>query len=201
LYGYSDIPLKLYIEISEHSDLTKLIKKGRADESVMDAAWEDIVRIHCEENGNLDFLNYRDAYYRYCWLMSQYNLIGACLTKIAFNHKDKKTIQILLDEGYRIDTSNGVEAYYKSITAAQHKAKNIYSKIESKRKELENFNKKDSEGGEVEYFETHKIGTEELVADVAAILGFDVNSNITLAKFNRLNKRAKQKMNNGRNTR
>lgn len=149
-------------------------------------AWEEIVRRNAEENGSYDYQNYLNNLKEYYRLISEHTLVKAALLKLSYK-VDPILAKYLTSRGYviRLGKQRAVdsEAYANSIFAAVKKSDNLVTKIRMKRKEMTNTT---NLKGNSKTFEA-------MMASLISLLGFEVNSNITLARYNEYKKFIKQK--------
>lgn len=185
-YTYNDIPLKLFMEIAESSNMGKLVKLeiDRVNVSLNDlyTLWENILIRNSKENNSLEYLNYFQLMQRYAALNAEYNLIKACLTKL-YLVVDNKLIALLESMGYVIDKSSN-EAYEDSIQRAANLSNNLVTKIETKANQLRSYIK-DGDNDSASF--------EEVRANISFMVGFNVDRDLTLAEFNGYKKLIKER--------
>lgn len=178
------------MEVARTGNLKLLVVTGAPDTFTCLEAWEKIVKENAEENGNNDYDSYYHGLKMYSVLNAEYVLVKALLTYLCFSI-DHQYIEQVRKLGYKIDTTNS-EKYTESLSNGLRKADNLKTKIESKGKEIQLlFNV--GENGKPETF-------EQVLAHLNAGLGFNVNEDITLSRFNEYKKilKARQPKNNGR---
>jgi hypothetical protein len=195
-YHYDNIPLRLYFEVAESSDYERLQLSGEYDAEKALDVWEDIVKRNSEENGSHQYYAYINSHKGLNKLLNDYTMTKAMLIKLAFV-VDKKLIERLNKMGYRISTKNSQE-YEDSLVAAIRKSDNMVTKITMRQNELNTLFKA-QEGNK------SKRSFEQVIADLTVGLGFIVNEDITLARYNEYRKiiqkkheLAKSKGRNGR---
>lgn len=186
LYDYDTIPLKVYIQIASTGKLELLLIKGENKTlEVYTEQWESIVKRNSDTTGTFDYDEYFQLLKSYALLMVDYTLSKALLISLSFNI-DYEKLQKVRSLGYRIDTSNTL-TYTTSLTNALRKCENLNTKLVAKRKEIDLLFKDAVK---------NKTGFEEIIANLNYQLGFNVNEDITLARFNEykkiLNRKRKQ---------
>lgn len=143
-------------------------------------AWEAIVKKQQEVTGNNQYTAFFRLNKGYLIHLNDHILIRACLILIAISENpEQEYFDILKDKGYNIDTSSQ-EAINNSIDAGLHKCDNLITKATSKRKEIDTILKQ-SDTGEA-------MGFEGVIANLNYNLGFNVDENITLSRFNEYQK-------------
>jgi len=183
-YTYDNIKLRLYLQIAASGDYSQLITSGRADQTECYQAWEEIVKRNNEANNSYQFSAYFDSAQGYAKLIADYNTIKACLFCLLFEI-DNDLISFLKEKGYHIDVeSNSRTKYEESIHAAMRRSDNLITKIRMKQNELAMMADKGS---------GQNAGFEEIIANLSFMLGFTVNDDITLARYNEYRKIIKKK--------
>lgn len=173
---YENIPLRLYLNLFETKTYKDLVIEGQATAEQCAQAWEKIVTKNSEAVGNLSMSAHLDNYRTFVQFMADYNFIKATLMLLLLR-VDDKDISMLETKGYKIITDKGQRKYEESIEAALRRSDNLVTRIRMKHNELM------VSGGD-----NKKVSFEELIANLNLILGFEVNDNITLARFNEYNK-------------
>lgn len=194
-FEYDNILLKLYLEIAKTGDFTRLVKEGKAGSEKCLDVWENIVKKQQQVTGN----NQYDAFFRlnkgYLINLNDYTMIRACLILVGINYLyiDWEYIKILKEKGYSIDTSTP-ERILETVKYQLQVCEKLITKSTSKRKELDMMIK----GGEESKTE---ISFESMLANLNYALGFNVNEDLTLCRYNEYQKiiTAKNKSLNGRN--
>jgi hypothetical protein len=138
------------------------------------------VKMNNEESGNYDFFNYRDALASYNYLRRTYNLVKACIMKLAIRC-DYSVIKILADEGYVISIKEN--EYDASLEAASRKSDNLATKIKSKQKEIDNY---------TQTGDKKPMTFVRALAKLSYKLKYNVDPNITLSGYNELIKQWKE---------
>jgi hypothetical protein len=187
-YTYDDLLLRLYFEIAKSGEFTKLVISGNASIEQCLEAWELIIKKQQQITGN----NQYNAFFRlnkgYLINLNDYTLIRACLILTGINNlfPDYEYIQILKEKGYPIDLSSP-ESIVNSVNVGLQKCEKLITKATTKRKEIELLIKQ-SETSE-------EIGFEQVIANLNYQLGFNIDDNLTLARYNEYQKiiKAKQK--------
>lgn len=184
LYTYDSIPLTLYLEVAQTGNTDLLVISGNPTEKEIEKAWDEITRLNSNSTGrtNHQLDNIKD----YVRLLSKYQ---ASLASIMQLHLcvDDEALLYLASNGYKIDTSSNT-AFRESLKAAQRKVANVVTKIESKYKEIM------AAAAEADPDAPVHSGIETMLAAVSATLGFNVESNVTLARFNEYNKIIKKRI-------
>jgi hypothetical protein len=183
LYTYENIKLRVYMEIAATGNLQLMIVKGVCDMDKCYDAYEDIIKRNYEIAGNYSFDNALDLKKTYAMLMADYIAVKAALTILLFQIDDD-LIQWLGEKGYRVETEltdaerkagrKVSEKYETSITRCMRVSESINTRLKTKHLELEEMSE-DNEGA---------MGFEEIIASISAMLGFQVDKEITLAGFN-----------------
>jgi hypothetical protein len=188
LYGYDDILLRLYIDIAKTGDFTKLVKVGKVSNEKCLEQWEKIVKKQEEETGASEYTAFITLSKGYLLHLNNHTTIRATLILVGLTRFfiDWDYIVDLNKKGYIIDTTSP-ETILKSVTEGLHVCEGLITKAESKRKEIEKLIK-------------HKQATNEGTFDQALAhlnfsLKFNVDENITLARYNEYQKilKARQK--------
>jgi hypothetical protein len=185
-YTYDNIPLRLYFDIANTGDFIRLVKEGKSDNEQCLIAWEAIIKKQQEITGN----NQYNAFFRlnkgYLLNLNDYTLIRACLILTGINNifPDYEYIKILKEKGYNIDTSTP-ETIIDSVNGGLQKCDGLITKATTKRKEIEMImNQNESKD---------KVGFESAIANLNYQLGFNVDDNLTLSRFNEYQKIIKAK--------
>lgn len=181
-YEYETIPLLLYINIAQTGHFHRLVLKGYPTKEEIVAKWEDIFSKNAEATGSLSLDKYKRIVRVYGKLIGEYELVRLHLMKLVLV-VDNDSIAYLRQLGYKIDDTS-YSSYVESIDNALHRSTSIINKIVAKRKELT---------GMVEESSKSDASIEDVIASISAVLGFNLDSNITLARFNALRKIAKAK--------
>jgi hypothetical protein len=175
------------MEIAGTGNVKLLVVTGSPDSFVCLQRWEEIVKENAEQNNNQDYDSYFQGLKLYSTLQAEYVLAKALLTYLCFSI-DYEHITHLRKLGYKIDTTN-TESFTVSLSNGLRKADNLKTKIETKMKELQLLFKGDG-NGKPETF-------EQVLAHLNAGLGFNVNEDITLSRFNEYKKILKQRQPKG----
>lgn len=183
VYRYDDIPLKLFLDIAETNEFEKLVIEGEATLEYLIECWEAIIQRNSEENSSFQYQSYFSLYQGYSLLVAQ-EFNCKVMFMILSLKKDPVIIEELRKKGYKIDDTDD-DSYSDSLAKAVSKSGALVTKIKSKKNELEKFS--------AVHHGAKRDGYEDLIADLEFALGWTVGDNITLAKYNRLKKRAKQK--------
>ena len=140
--------------------------------------WEEIVRLNCIANEVHEYQNYINALRSHALLVNQYINDKAHIMKLVYTDSivSVGSVEYLRNKGYTIDTTSN-EKYAESLTAALKKRENLMTRINMKRKELERITLQ-KKSGEAER------SLEQLLAMVSVQVGFQLEADITLARFN-----------------
>jgi len=187
-YIYDTIPLRVFFEILRTGDLKLLIlSHNHTQYKIIEAeiVWDEILRRNGQESGNLDFNNYIDHLRTYAYLISEFVLIKACLSKLTIIPVDVEAVETLTKKGYVIDLTTS-KTFLDSVRRATTKSNNLVTKIAAKQKELEKMGR--SEGKPLTF--------AKALANISKQLKFSVDRNLTLAEYNEYVKLLKE--NNGR---
>ncbi len=208
-YGYENILLRLFFEISTEGSFEKLVISGSANLEQCLEQWEKIVKRNSEENSSFQYQTYFSLLHGYSVLLAQHNTVKLLLLKATLTIDDE-VINELTERGYKIEyglTKDQLESvekarpeqkilvekmyrssnYAKSIEDAQRKSNTLVTKINMKRSEIELMHKENKKG--------HIDSFEDVVSALEDALGGNrsLPDDITLAKFNSLRKVAKRK--------
>lgn len=175
---YENITLKMFLDLSESKNYRGLVTEGEATDAACAEAWEKIVKHNSEVSGNLEMGYFLSNYKAFAQLLADFNAIKATLNLLLF-FVDNGYIKWLSEKNFKIVTDKGNEAYMESINAAMRRSDNYITRIKMKQNELI----RNGEGRP-----SKKFGFEELIANLTMILGFEVNDNVTLARYNEYNK-------------
>jgi len=181
-YHHENIPLKLYLEITESGDYQKLVIEGSVTGAECAAQWEKIIQKNYETNGGFDYINYKDTLQSYGRLVAEYNLIRCYLVKLIFM-VDDDYIAFLGERGYRIDKSSN-QAYIDTINACLIRSENLITRMTMKANELKSYIPESK--GSVTSF-------DGIIASLSLCLGYEVSDNISLLRFNEYKKLINEK--------
>lgn len=168
---------------------TKLAVRERCLE-----VWEEIVQRNAEVSGNYTYMNHFRALKEYYRLINEHALVKAVLQKYSFSknifkrgvgpvtQRDKELVAMLAKKGYPLNFKDD-EKFADSLLAAMRKSQNLLTKITMKRNELNGF--LEAKGQQQSF--------EEVMADLISALQFNVDDNITLARYNEYKKFIKVK--------
>ena len=184
LYTYDSIPLTLYLEVAQTGNTDLIVISGNPTQKEIDAAWEEITRLNSQSTGRTS--EQLDNIKDYVRLLSKYSAAQASIMQLHLC-VDDEAILYLASNGYKIDTSSNT-AYRDTLKSAQRKAANVVTKIESKYKEIMDA------AAQADPDTPLQSGIETMLAAVSATLGFNVESNVTLARFNEYNKIIKKRV-------
>lgn len=176
-WSYSDIPLKVYLEVANTGNLGLLSKDGVSDEKCI-LIWDELIKLNSKQNNDLCFLSYVSNLRVFAALLADYNIIKASLLKLMFQ-VDDEIIAWLRTKGYVIVTT-GATVYAESIARAMHASDAIVTQITMRRNKLLVKSK--------EQESVAPIGIEEVIANLSFSLGYEVSDGITLARFNEYKK-------------
>jgi hypothetical protein len=164
------------------ADVTKLCYFGECSNDECIERWEDIVQKNYEINGGFDYINYKDSLQSYARLIADYNIVRCLLLKLIFV-VDNDYIEQLKQRGYVIDTTNSLK-YVESINSCVTRSENIVTRMKMKANELSHL---------IGDSDSKVLTFEEVIASLNVSLGFEVDDNITLVRFNEYNKMMKQR--------
>jgi len=191
-WDYDTITLKLFMHIA---------KTGEVELCGGMEQWESIVQKNSIANEVHEYSNYVESLKSHALLVNQYIVTKAHIDKLSmpvfgYGKIDIESFNYLLSKGYNIAT-HSKEAYIKSLTSALKKRENLLTRINMKRKELERIALQQQEKPGQEK------NLEQLLAVLSLNLGFPVQDDITLARYNEYNKiirkQQEQQKANGRN--
>lgn len=183
LYSYSDILLKTYVEIANTGNIQLMIKSGSVDAEKLNEAWEAIIEENGKHTKNNSYNIYQNLIYDYGLLIAQHTVVSICLEMLTWKI-DLDIVNEVRDRGYKIELGQKFES---SLKSAKSKCKNLITKSESKKKEIERRFKDEGTKSNPSYDEI--LGYLELALD-RTIMDSDT---ITLAKYNVLKKGAEQR--------
>lgn len=185
-YGYDDVPLKLYLEVTSSQDFNLLCYQGTPDTNECLDKWEEIVSLHARNTGNAEYIGYFKTFKAYQKMVNEWTIVRAILTRLStegggFN---QEWVDELNRRRYKIQTDNQ-EVYQSSLEAAERRNEGMVTQILLKKKELENYSKGDKKN--------KPIGFESLMAALCQGLGREVPDTITLARYDEYMKIIKRK--------
>lgn len=193
LYDYGNILLKTYIEIATNGDFNLLVISGSATKDELIERWESIVQENGTRNGDNHYNIYFNLLKGYAEVIAEHTIVEAMLTILWYsNPVPFDVVNDVRERGYVIDTTTSA-LYAKSLKAAQKKVKNLSTKTEMKRKEIERiYGKKESKGQAYTY--------EEIIGHLELSLERSImdSETLTLAKYNVLKKGIENKHRNER---
>lgn len=181
LYEYENILLKTYFEIAETGNLNLLNEKSQAPQHELETQWEKILKENSLATGSMEYQNYFEDIREYGKLMAEAMLVRASILRLMFT-VDDEVIAMLAEKGYRIDTSSATK-YNITLEASLKRCNNYQTKLKIKHNDIE-----------LKQKGKKKISLGEILANLSAVLGFDISDSITLAKFNGYQKIAKIKV-------
>jgi len=176
-FTYDDILLRQYLEVIKSGDFTKLIKEGNATEIECLEAWENIVKKQEKATGSNRFDTFLSLLKGYALLINDHTVIRACLIHLMNGPVDWEVLKTLNDKGYEVKINEYGYAIYESIQAGLHRCENLVTKATMKQKELQRMFPEKKDKAEAQSFET-------VMAHLIAALEFNVDENITLARYN-----------------
>lgn len=167
------------MDIAKTAEFERLRISGSGGDAYL--AWEEIMKRNGEQNGSFRYSEYLENHKSYAELNNEYILTKALLIKLCFV-VDFECIQSLRELGYKINTENSAK-YEESLTRALRKSENLITKINMRKNQIESVaNEKGDD-----------FGFEEVMASLISSLGFEVSSDITLARYNEYKKIIKKK--------
>lgn len=171
-------------------DLSLLVQNGKATTEELNEAWEKIIEEKGKHTNDNSYNLYQQLIQDYAMIIAQQTVVSVCLEMLLFK-AEPEILDEVRQRGYIIDLEN----YDHSLKQARSKCKNLITRAESKRLEIER-QFKGKQGTEVVTYD-EIIGYLELVLD-RTVMDADT---ITLAKYNVLKKgaEAKQKAKYGAN--
>jgi hypothetical protein len=168
------------LEVIKSGDFTKLIKKGKASEVECLEAWERIVKKQEKETGSNQFNTFLSLLKGYAILLNDHTVIRACLLHLKYSPVDWEVLKTVTDKGYDIKVKDGY-ADLESVQAGLRRCENLVTKATMKSKELQRMFQGKEEKAEPQSFES-------VMAHLIAALEFNVDENITLARYNEYQK-------------
>lgn len=192
-YSYETIPLKLFIEIST-SGKTYLLGGFNIRKR-----WSKLVADNARALDNHEYEMFAGLLAKNNKYAVQYLIVQSSLNLLTVKSikKEKKfvisVIQDLAKYGYKIDTSSS-ENYLASINAVKRKVLNLANRIGINKIQINTIINQASDIKPKTF--------DSLIAELNSRLGFVVNDNITLARYNEYNKVLTEKAkraNHGRN--
>ena len=169
------------MDIAETGSYHKLHRSGGLNAESLSDAWEKIVKENNKATGSNRFSNYLVNAKVYGALVADYLMVRSALIYLSFK-VDHEMIDLLIKKGYNISTQSS-RMYAESLTAALKRVENVGTQATIKQNELKKLtgDKKES------------TGFEQIMAMLSLQLGFTVQDDITLARFNEYQKLIKQK--------
>ncbi len=183
LQTYDTITLRDFIAISSLGDYQRLVVNGQPSSEEVTNAWIAIVRQNAEANGDRSYDSYFQLLKSYTLLVAQYTIVKAELMQLSVVI-DYDLVLDLRKRGYKISLNSTAELA-KSIEAALKKVSNLVTKATMKQKEMEAMMANQPKSG--------KVGFEQLMANISTGLGFVVQDDITLARYNEYKRILKDK--------
>jgi hypothetical protein len=165
------------MNIAKTNDLTLLIKKGKTNIEDCLIAWERIVQSTCKATRTFEYDTKFNNLAQYNKLLYDFILVKGSLLRLCLKY-NKEDVAFLKGKNYKIDTSSN-EAYADSLQLMLRRSDNIITKLNSKKNEIAASNQ---EG------DTRPVEFEELIAGISAELGFEVSTEVTLARYNEYRK-------------
>jgi hypothetical protein len=182
-FRYNTITLKLFLEVAQTSEYKKILISGEATVEDCARQWETILEQHNYHCGNADHDNFKIHLQAYRALMQKFVTVRTSLLYILFDI-DQPTIDWLNKEGYKIDVDHGYKKYCESWERAFNKSNNLNSKQKQKLNQINTF-KEAVISARKEYNDGQEAnGFEERVAAISFYLGFHVEDDVTLARYN-----------------
>jgi len=152
--------------------------------------WLQIIKDNAEATDNEQFTFYTKTFLKKSALAAKYLVEKASLLMIAIK-VDEVIINDLRSRGYKIDTSDD-KKYLNSINAGLRRVSNLTTKIGLANSQMEDIIAMAKS--------VKRKSADELLAEVSAGLGFAIDDNVTLARFNEYSKIvAKKNKADGRN--
>lgn len=186
---YEDIPLHTYLEIGATGNYHLLIVSGEFNDKELEKHFEEITKRNAQQNNDFAYQAYYNNIKTYGQLIEEYELVKLELSKLKIVIDDD-SIGFLKDKGYRIDINGTATRYAQTIQAAEARSNSILTKIQMKANEL----KLEAEKADKNKSE----GIEEVLAGMSTVLGWNIPSDITLARFNKYRKIVKDKLQKGK---
>ena len=149
-------------------------------------AWEEIVKKNGEATGNKSYGQFLDLSIKRLKYLNEYVIVRALLVKLTIR-EDAGDINELNKRGYKIDVAD----YKQTVENAFRKCNNLSTKIGTT---VATLNKLTGDS-------KANISFDTLLAELSSSLGFVVNEDITLARYNEYNKVILKKKSNGRDNR
>jgi hypothetical protein len=179
-FSYDDIPLKLYLQIASTANYGLLLKSGAAPSDHLINVWGQIVKRNSQITGSLDYNSYVRLLKTYGGLDADYKIARSYIMMLHLVIDDGQ-IAWLNEHGYVIDGKATNEVFQQQLVAAQTKVGNMVNKIKNKLKELNDLRKDKADGED-------SANLEEILASMSFHLGFSLDQEITLARYNQFNK-------------
>jgi hypothetical protein len=154
---------------------------GRPTDEQCFTAWEELLKKNSKATGNLSYLNYFNLVKSYALLIAKYNLVRACLLKLACV-VDATTITLVTTQGYKIDVSS-TKAYALSLDRAMRASGNLTTKITTKQKQMDAFHGSDD----------NAVSIGKIVANTNAALKYRaIDIDVLLSEYNEYSKLIKR---------
>lgn len=185
-WDYANISLKLFIEIAQTGNFNLLLRSGNASAEQCLEQWEELVKRNSIEAGSHEYTHYFNLIKAYALLIAKQISVRATLLKLSVT-TEWDDIVYIRSCGYNIDTTSTL-SYWATLESSLRKSEDLLNKIKMKQFELEQIVKgRQKESGKIQ-------GFEETIANLITSLGFSINDDITLARFNEYRKLIKKKV-------
>lgn len=163
------------MEICESGNTKLMSIDGSANDEQCFEAWEQLIQDNDKAKGLNRFNAYMSLSKAYARLIATLNEVKIYLIKLSYTF-DKEIVNILKQKGYKVDCSNS-DAYALSLQQAFSKSDNLITKIVMKRNEILAMGANTGTSA--------IITVEDLLATISSQLGFSVDENVTLARYNK----------------
>lgn len=166
------------MEIANTENYELLQTNGSYDKESTLTKWEQLISENSKHNNNAGYDEYLTKDKQYKSLINDYTTIKAALIKLSIC-ADEPLRLWLWKLGYKV-TFVPYEKYSVSLGAALKRLENLVSKILMVGNEISSINKERSN--------TQVITFDDLMANLVDRAGYSLPDNITLARFNSINK-------------
>jgi hypothetical protein len=158
----------MYMEIASSGNVSLLNAPDNME------AWEEIVHLNCKANGDNEYNQYVQLAKSYALAVNEYIRTNAAISKLCIV-VDRDLAEELTKKGYKISLDGNSEDYAESLIRASNKTANLLTRINMKKSEM---NRLSTPGKGLQK------GLEEILAALSYSIGFPVNEDIKLSRFN-----------------
>jgi hypothetical protein len=180
-WRYEDIPLKLFIDISQNHKYRKMVRYGFASFDNCVEKYEQIISENSKRTNSFDYQHYFGLQRKLYTQINDYYTIKAALLKLSIEI-DEEIIDFLKTKGFKINI-NTQKDYEKTIYACFRRIEGHKTRANIIKSDIDKLKKGNDSN----------ILFEEILAILSYQLGYTVERGITLAQYNEYKKIIKQK--------